>query len=353
MTRQIAESHMHGVRWLLTMAWLILIASLFYDPISAQLTDPSHTWSPFAQSIDCQFQGQSMESAAYPMGARIFWSMVIPLVIATLLIFGHDTWRRICPLSFMSQIPRALGWRRQKRVLNQATGKVTKELVMIENSWVGRNALTVQMALLFVGLSVRLILVNSDRQWLGVFLLVTIGAAITVGYLYGGKSWCHYFCPMAPVQMIYGSPRSVLTPKVESVSPITQSMCRTIAPSGQEKSTCEGCKSNCLDIDAENAYWQTIQQPDRQLLYYGYVGLVIGFYAYFGLYSGNSNFISCGIWRDTTQMETLLMPGFYLFGQAIAIPKLIAVPLTLGSCTAVSYGLGRLIESGFRRSHRV
>jgi hypothetical protein len=353
---QIPEQQMHRVRWLLTIGWWILIVSLFYDPISDQLTDPSHAWSPFHPSTDCLFQGQNLVLTAYPMGARIFWSMVIPSVIVTLLMFGHDVWRRICPLSFMSQIPRALGWRRRRRVVNPSTGAVSKELLLLENSWIGRNALSVQMALLFVGLSVRLLLVNSDRQWLGVFLVVTILAAITVGYLYGGKSWCHYFCPMAPVQMIYSSPRSVFassasTSKINASSSITQSMCRTTDASGQEQSTCEGCKTNCMDIDVENAYWQSLHQPERQLLYYGYVGLVIGFYAYFGLYSGNWNFISCGVWSETHQLATIGNPGFYVFGQAILIPKWIAVPLTLGGCTGITYGLGRWIENRYSRSN--
>jgi hypothetical protein len=284
------------------------------------------------------------------MGARIFWSMIIPLVIVTLLMFGHEVWRRVCPLSFMSQLPRALGWRRQRRVVDPATGKVSKELILVENSWLARNALSVQMALLFVGLSVRLLLVNSDRQGLGIFLIATIVSAISIGYLYGGKSWCHYVCPMAPVQMIYSSPRSVIMTQPAKNSVITQSMCRTTDALGQEESACEGCKTHCLDIDLEQSYWQSLHQPDRQVLYYGYVGLVIGFYAYFGLYSGNWNFISCGIWSETHQLETLLNPGFYLFGQAIPIPKLIAVPLTLGGCSSITYALGRWIEAGYRRS---
>jgi 4Fe-4S binding domain len=341
---------MHRVRWLLTIGWWVLILSLFYDPISAQLTAPNQTWSPFHPTTDCLFQGQNLVLTAYPMGARIFWSMIIPLVIVTLFVFGHDVWRRICPLSFMSQIPRALGWRRRRRVVNPLTGSVSKELVLVENTWLGRNALSVQMALLFVGLTVRLLLVNSDRQWLGVFLIGTIVSAIVVGYLYGGKSWCHYVCPMAPVQMIYSSPRSVLTAKPNSSSVITQSMCRTVDASGQEESACEGCKTNCLDIDVENTYWQSLHHRDRQVLYYGYVGLVIGFYAYFGLYSGNWNFISCGIWNEIHQLETISSPGFYLFGQAILIPKWIAVPLTLGTCSSMTYLLGRWIENGYTKS---
>ena len=53
-----------------------------------------------------------------------------------MLVFGHETWRRICPLSFLSQIPRALGIQRQRKIVNNRTGKVRQELVRVApNSW--------------------------------------------------------------------------------------------------------------------------------------------------------------------------------------------------------------------------
>jgi len=38
---------MHLTRWVLTCGWLLLIASLFYDPISLHITAPEQLWSPF------------------------------------------------------------------------------------------------------------------------------------------------------------------------------------------------------------------------------------------------------------------------------------------------------------------
>jgi hypothetical protein len=45
-------------------------------------------------------------------------------------------------------------------------------------------------------------------------------------------------------------------------------------------------------------------------------------------------------------------PGLYLFGQAIAVPKLVAVPLVLGLFTALGVWLGQAIEVGLRRRQR-
>ncbi len=74
------------------------------------------------------------------------------------------------------------------------------------------------------------ILFVNARLALGLFLLFTIGGALAVGYLYKGKAWCQYFCPMAPVQMIYNEPRSLFGSEAHQgqKQAITQSMCRTV-----------------------------------------------------------------------------------------------------------------------------
>ena len=340
MFSRISERYMHITRWILTIGWIILIISLFYDPFSPRLTKDYAVFGPSVANTCFAFQGKCQPLTPYPLGARIFWGMVVPASILILLIFGHEAWRRICPLSFLSQIPRALGWQK-KRVIQ-------------EKSWLYRNYLYFQFGLLFLGLNIRLLLVNSDRFLLGIFLLLTIGSAIVVGFLYGGKTWCHYFCPMAPVQMVYSEPSGLLgsVAHMATSNKITQSMCRTIDSSGQEKSVCVACKSPCIDIDAEHSYWKNINRPDRQLLYYAYVGLAIGFYVYFGLYSGNWHFLSGGVWNETNQLNTLFAPGFYLAGQEIPIPKLIAVPLTLATFSSATYIMGLCAEKYYRRDRK-
>jgi pSer/pThr/pTyr-binding forkhead associated (FHA) protein len=355
MFSKIPEKQMHASRWLLAVGWGILIISLFYDPISAHLTDPNSTFSPFRirTGQGCLlFQGMCLSTSAYPMGARIFWGMIIPIAIVTLVAFGHEAWRRMCPLAFVSQIPRSLGWQRKRKVVNPETKSFRYELALIDqHSWLGRNQLYVQSGLLFLGLTVRLLFVNSDRLALGIFLGLTLLCALTVGFLFGGKTWCQYFCPMAPVQMVYTGPRGLLGSEAhqEQRKSISQSMCRTVDATGEEKSACVSCQSPCIDIDAERAYWENLNRPDRQMLYYSYLGLVIGFYLYFFLYSGNWNFLGGAVWTETNQLSTLLKPGFYVLGQAIPIPKLVAVPLTLAFFSAGTYVLGRLLEKAYKR----
>ncbi|MDJ1185504.1 cyclic nucleotide-binding domain-containing protein [Roseofilum casamattae] len=358
MFHRVAERNMHVVRWMLTIGWLLLIASLFYDPISLQLTQPESPLQSF--QIDPQqctmVQGDCVYETPYGLGAQIFWGMVIPNAVILLLVFGHETWRRVCPLSFLSQIPRALGMQRQRKITNAKTGKVRYELAKVKkDSWFGQNHLYLQFVLLCLGLCTRILFVDSNRIALGSFLLLTIVCAIAVGYLYGGKSWCQYFCPMAPVQLVYNGPRSIFGSEAHQgpKQTVTQSMCRTITGDGLEKSACVGCQSPCIDIDAERSYWEAIAKPGRSLVQYGYVGLVIGFYLYYQFYSGNPDYYTSGIWNhDPNQLSQLLQPGFYFSGRAIPIPKLIAAPLTIGTFVAASYFILSWVEKRYKAYRR-
>lgn len=341
----LSERQFHRLRWALTVAWLLLIASLVVDPISPRLTD-AQTGIP-ALRVDLErcvlVQGQcvALGSDYYYLGAPIFWGLVVPSAILILLIFGHDLWRRICPLSFVSQIPRALGI--QRKVIKGKRAEVPR---VNAESWLGKNYLYLQLGWFFLGLNARLLGINNDRWLLLGWLLITLAAAITVGFLYGGKSWCNYFCPMAPVQKIYGEPRALLAqPAHTSDSKITQSMCRSVEPDGSEKSACVACQSPCIDIDAERTYWQGIEQPQQQLLYYGYVGLVVGYFVYYYLYAGNWDYYLSGIWAyEPGGLERWWDPGWIIAGTVIPVPKIVAVPITLGLFTWAGWGWGRQLE---------
>jgi CRP-like cAMP-binding protein len=347
MFAQLSERRMHLVRWVLTLGWLLIIASLFYDPWTSALTVPDHPWSPLRLPQDCILvQGECLVEQPYPLGTTLFWGAIVPSAIFILLVFGHELWRRICPLAFLSQIPRALGRQRQFKRENAKTGKVRFELAKVKpDTWLAKHYPAIQFGWLFVGLCGRILFFNADRLVLALWLLFTIAAAIAVGYLYGGKTWCHYFCPMNPVQRIYSEPNGLLASQAHTSDQlITQSMCRTVLPDGKEQSACVACQHPCIDIDSERSYWDAFNQPQETFLRYGYVGLVIGYFVYYYLYAGSWDYYFSGAWTRGDQLSLLLDPGFYLLGQPINIPKLVAVPLTLGLFTLAGYGLGRWLE---------
>lgn len=356
MLHQVSEKTMHRVRWLLTLGWLLLIASLFYDPITTAFTDPRNLASPFRVNLSqcIKVRETCLPQSSFSMSALIWWAMIVPCGIFILLVLGHEFWRRICPLSFLSQMPRALGIQRRRKVTDYVTGEVRQEAVTIsEHSWLGRNHLYVQFGLFVLGLGLRILYVNSDRIALGSFLLATICCAILVGYLYAGKSWCQYFCPMAPVQMVYTGPRSLLGSQnyLRPKAIATQSMCRTVNPqTHREQSACVACKTACIDIDAEKSYWAELSKPGRRLVQYGYLGMVIAFYLYYFLYAGNWDYYFTGAWtHEDSQVAKVLDTGFYIYGHAISIPKAIAVFITFIVLIAITFSLGLILEKLCRR----
>ncbi|MFM7677031.1 MAG: cyclic nucleotide-binding domain-containing protein [Synechococcus sp.] len=349
----LAERRLHGIRWVLTTGWLLIIASLLHDPWTAALSRIDQPWNPFRLSPDCiDVQGRCVVDAPAPLGATLFWGAIVPAGVLVLLVFGHELWRRICPLSFLSQIPRALGIERHIRRTHPRTGKVSEQLAKVPpDSWLARHYSQVQFSWLFLGLCGRILFFNADRLLLAAWLLLTIAAAIFVGWYYGGKSWCQYFCPMAPVQSIYSTPAGLLGSKAHMDSgTITQSMCRTVEADGSERSACVACQQPCIDIDAERLYWARLPNRDFSFERYGYVGLVVGYFLYYYLYAGSWSYYFSGFWaRDPQQLATLFSPGFYLAGQPIAVPRLLAVPLTLGLCTWGGWLAGRALETGWHR----
>jgi hypothetical protein len=355
---QVSERQMHALRWGLTIGWVMVIFSLFWNPLDSFLTDPSQGLKPFQfDPTQCVLvQGRCLAQKPYAIGNYLFWSVVVPSSILILLVFGHEIWRRICPLSFFSQIPRALGIQRRRKSENAKTGAVRYELVKVrKDSWLGRNHLYVQFGLLAIGLAIRLLFVNADGLALGIFLVATIVSAITIGFLYEGKSWCQYFCPMAPVQMVFNGPRGLMGSEAHQgqKQAVTQSMCRTVDKEGKEKSACVGCQSPCMDIDAERNYWETFSKPGYRFVRYGYVGLLLGYFIYFYLYAGNFDYLFTSAWlREDRSLEAVLNSGFYLVDRTIPIPKLVAVPLTLTLFIFLSYFILLGLEKAYRRSFK-
>jgi Pentapeptide repeats (8 copies)/4Fe-4S binding domain len=346
MFAKVSERVMHRVRWVLICSWIVLIISLFFDPISAAWTDPQTGIMGDTQgdgivghAICVLFQGQCLpQLEVYPVGARIFWGMVIPLAIFIVMALGHETWRRICPLYFFSQIPRALG--------------LDPRRSLTEDHWLVRNHLYFQFGLFFMGLTLRHLGINTYRPLLGLFLILTLGTASTVVFLYGGRSWCHYVCPFGMVQMVFTGPGGLLDSQAHKAPArsITQSMCRTMDDRGQAQSACVSCKSACLDIDSEKSYWQSLRQPGRKLVQYGYLGIVIGYFVYYWISAGNLNYYFSGAWsHEVFEWKSLISPGFYWNGQAIALPKWIAAPLTMATFVALSYWICDQAERYYRR----
>ena len=158
----------------LLIGWLFLIASLLYDPFTPGLTAAENLSSPFRLGgSPILVQGKPLECGPLSDGRPHLLdndrSPVLPLF---LMLFGHETWRRICPLSFVSQIPRMLGWQRKVNTLNRAAGSVDRILALLPgNSWIRRNHYYFQFGFLSFGVLGRILFYNSDRMALFICVL--------------------------------------------------------------------------------------------------------------------------------------------------------------------------------------
>jgi polyferredoxin len=343
------ERRMLKVRGILLLLWCALIVSLFWDPVTIHLTQPD-SGTPFAiKTTPVTVQGQVLEQKPYAMGARIFWTMILPLVPMFLMIFGHEAWRRICPLSLSSRLPYYLGLQWIRKIFNRQTGKIERRpMTIAPDSFLARWHFPLQFIFLSSGVTARLLFINSDRWVLGAFFIFIITFAIIIGILYGGKTWCNYFCPIAPMQRIYTSPRGILESKAHAPKQtVSQAMCRTEDRSQKtddgkrrpDVSACVACATPCPDIDLERTYWETYTKPGARFSYYGYFGMVLMFYVYYYLYSGGWDYYFSGAWthEENAQLNQLTAPGFFILGQLIDIPKIIAAPLAMFGFIILTY----------------
>jgi len=248
-------------------------------------------------------------------GNRLLWTVAIAALPFFWMTFGYHLWRRICPLAVMGQIGRLVG--------RPGTRKM--------GDWMGKNYLLVQLALLVTALSLRLLATNGSDVWLAGFLGVVVVAAITTSFVYGGKTWCNFICPVGLVEKVHTEPARATTGGGQLTS---------------QCSPCVACKKHCPDIDLEQGYWKETTGKEgrpRRIVYFSWPGIVVAFYVYYYLVSGSWDYYFSGAWNYERDLpHRLLDPGFTF---APAIPRLVAVPLTLVAFGAASYLVFSTIEN--------
>ena len=320
------------VRWGLLLAWLGLIALLLKPELG-----------PAYGSIVCR-----ESTICRPgIGNDLFWNIGLPLVILVVYL-SHELWRRICPLSFVSQLFRALGW--QRTVLNRA-GK-PQVAAISESSWLARHHIQLQWGLLIAGLSLRLLIANSNGLVLALLFAASLLAALISGWAYGGKTFCQYLCPFAPAQQILSGPRSLLSSQAHlgSSSKTTQSMCRTVGAQGQDISTCVACAKPCFDIDAERTYWQSLSgKRGMAWAWYSYPGLILAFflliqsYAPAGASDHGIDYLTSNLFTYDGRLAAMAWQSLLPAGWP-QLPRILAIPALLSAGGVASERLFHQIE---------
>lgn len=256
---------------------------------------------------------------------RVFWTMLLPLLLFSIVLMGFPNWRRICPLAAIGEIGRKLNRGDQRRV----------------PKWFERWFFLVTFGALLSMLVLRLVATNGDGVWLAGLLVGLAAAAVAANLVFTGKTWCNFFCPVGLVERIYTEPSSL--PRVGN------SQCVR----------CTACKKHCPDIDQENGYWQDVTAAGRRIATYAFPGLVLAFYTYFWLRHGDWEAYFDGRWtRLPVDAELVGGAGFFF---APEIPAVLAAPLTLLLFAAASFAIflaveavvGLFVEDAERRRHVV
>ncbi len=234
-----------------------------------------------------------------PENVSIFWRVVVRC-LPIIFIVAPGVWRNACPLAASNQVPRLFGF--------------TRGLTL--SPWLKHYAYVFGLIAFFSVASSRKWLFNTDGTATAILLLTAITLAFIGGFVFKGKSgWCGTFCPLIPLQRVYGQTPFLVSPN---------SYCQP----------CVGCIKNCYDFNPRVAYMADLYDDDRR--YTGYrrffvsaiPGFVFGYFVipnppavsisemYFFLLL--STFVSIAIFNVLETFATVTLPKLTTIFAALA-----------------------------------
>ena len=232
---------------------------------------------------------------------QFFWNLAIPLMPLVLLLVP-GLWRNLCPLATINQLPRLL------RLSFAAS------LPRFLGQWTFAIA-----GLAFVAIVVLrpLVFENANHALLAL-LAAFAAAALLGGILFKGKSgWCGSFCPLAPIQKVYGQAPALVVPNA---------FCKP----------CVGCHKNCYDFNPRPALIEDLNDPNHRYAWHRHAflgllpGLVFGFFSYRGLVEE-----STALYLRSLLTAIVFSGGLYFFLLAYIPLSAYRIAL-LALCTALS-----------------
>jgi hypothetical protein len=240
--------------------------------------------------------------------------VLLPSLILFIVLAGFHPWRSICPLAAFGELGRNLRRSSQRRA----------------PPWMERGHLVIPIAILAAMLVLREVATNGDGRWIAGLLVGLALAAFATNAFFTGKTWCNFVCPVGVVERIYTDPSSLKPSAVNS-----------------QCFRCTACKKSCPDIDQENNYWRELRAGGRRVATYAFPGIVLAFYSYFWLRTGDWEAYFDGRWTAHRADAALVFgPGFFF---APAVPAVVAAALTIAAGAFVSFVLFRTIEAATAR----
>ena len=186
----------------------------------------------------------------YPeLGLTLFWKLFIPLLPASFALIP-GLWRNICPMAFLNQIPQLTGFGGQHTLPN----------------WARNLALLLSIVAFIVFVISRAPLLNNSATAVGIVIISVLLLAFVGGLIFKGRSgWCGTFCPLAPLQKLYGHAPLLM---------VRNGYCKH----------CIGCQKNCYDFNPRAAIFSDLRDSDlrwsdkRKYFAALLPGLIIGFF---------------------------------------------------------------------------
>jgi nitrite reductase (NADH) large subunit len=261
-----------------------------------------------------------------------FWGVLVP-VCPVIFVLAPGFWRQVCPFAAINQLPKKLGISRGL------------DLPKALQAWSWGIATTVFVTAIFL----RGPYLNHSGEILAAVLGSFMVLALIGGILFKGRSgWCGTFCPLSPIQRVYGHAPAVV---------VRNGHC----------SSCVGCQTNCYDFNPQIAIFKDVYAEDtkqataRRMFTALLPGLILGYFLFtsgvplheatrlalmavlclvsVGLYQVLFSLTRLTLFQITNLFAGAALVIFYLF----AGPRLI---LALGSLTGIE--IPELIGEGLR-----
>lgn len=181
------------------------------------------------------------------LGLLLFWNILIPVAPA-LFVIATGIWRNVCPLAFISLVPKKFSFSKQIKISE-------KNIQILE---------LMGLILLLLIVPLRHLVLNTSGLATAI-VLITVGVvSFCLGIIFDTKSsWCSSLCPVLPVEKLYGS--NVLFTSQNINCP-----------------RCTKCVSNCADslsnVNPLSNKNSTINKITANLIVGGFPGYVWGWF---------------------------------------------------------------------------
>ena len=152
------------------------------------------------------------------LGLFLTWDVLVPLVPASLLL-APQVWRNLCPIAVVHQLPVHLGRGGTRRLPAR----------------VQRAAPAVAAGLFYLIVPLRHSVFDVSGPALAAFVVAVLVVAFAGAVLVTGKGgWCATFCPVLPVERLYGQQPVLDAPHAHCTD-------------------CTGCIRSCYDLKPERS----------------------------------------------------------------------------------------------------